>query len=167
MRLHRSVLAFASRLVPKSLRAEWRAEWDAELQYRESSLRKWNRRDWRSRLDLVQRSAGAVWDALWLQSSHWHSLRLFGRHWRLTLTAVLSLGVGIAAIVVGFATSNALLFRPPGVADPSSLLTIHVRTHVGSVRAALLRRVHLLPHARSGVFGPRGLSALRVDNDDP
>jgi predicted permease len=128
MRLHRWILAVASRLVPKPLRTEWRAEWDAELHHRESSLRRWNRWDRQGRMDLVRRSAGALWDALWLQSSHWYSLRLFARHWRLSLTALLSLGAGIAATVVGLAASNALLLRPPGVTDPRSLLTVHVRT---------------------------------------
>ena len=128
MRLHHVVLAAASRLVPKALRADWRAEWDAELHHREASLRTWKRWDLRARLDLVRRSAGAIRDALWLQSSHWHSIRLFTRHWRLTITALLSLGLGMAAVVVGLATSNALLFRPPGVFDPRSLLTVHART---------------------------------------
>jgi len=128
MKLHRWILAVASRLVPKPLRTEWRAEWDAELHHRESSLRRWNRWDRPGRMDLVRRSAGALWDALWLQSSHWYSLRLFARHWRLSLTALLSLGAGISATVVGLAVSNALLLRPPGVTDPRSLRTIHVRT---------------------------------------
>jgi predicted permease len=128
MRLHRRILDVVSRLVPKSLRAEWRAEWDAELHHRESSLRRWKQLDGQGRSDLVRRSAGALWDALWLRSSHWHSVRLFGRHWRLALTAVISLGAGIAATVIGLATANALLLRPPGVADPRSLLTVSVRT---------------------------------------
>jgi hypothetical protein len=38
-------------------------------------------------MDLIRQSAGAIWDALWLQSSRWYSLRLFGRHWRLAVTA--------------------------------------------------------------------------------
>jgi hypothetical protein len=125
MPLHRWILAVASRLVPKPLRAEWRAEWDAEMHHREASLQAWKRPD---RRDLVRRSAGAFWDAVWLQSSHWGSLRVFGRHWRLALTAVLSLAAGVAALVVGLAAANALLLRPPGVTDPQSLLTLHVRT---------------------------------------
>ena len=71
---------------------------------------------------------GAFWDALWLQSSRWYSLRIFGRHWRLALAAVLSLSVAIAATMIGFAAYNALLLRPPGVGDPGSLLFIHAHT---------------------------------------
>src|SRR4029453_19001554 len=82
----------------------------------------------RLQLDLIRRSAGAFWDALWLQSSRWYSLRLFGRHWQLALAAVLSLSVAIAATVIGFAAYNALLLRPTGVGDPASLLYIHAHT---------------------------------------
>ena len=80
------------------------------------------------RLDLIRPSMGALWDALWLQSSRWYSLRLFGRHWRMALAAIVSLSVAIAATVIGFASYNALLLRPPGVNDPGSLLLIHAQT---------------------------------------
>ena len=79
-------------------------------------------------LTLVRESSGAFWDALWLQSSRWYSLRLFGRHWRLALTALLSLSIAIAATVMGLSAYNALLFRPPGVGEPGTLRLIHVRT---------------------------------------
>jgi predicted permease len=125
MTFHRWIVAAASRIVPPTLRADWRAEWEAELSHRESTLRRWNRP---GRLELARRSAGAFWDALWLQSSHWYSLRLFGRHWRLACTAVVSLGAAITAMVVGLAFYNAFLLRPPGVANPRALLTVHVRT---------------------------------------
>jgi predicted permease len=128
MRVHRWIVTLASCLVPKAFRADWRAEWYAELHHRESALHPWTGPRHRRRLDLVRRSAGAFWDALWLQSSHWYTLRLFGRHWRLALAAVLSLSVAIAATVIGLAAYNALLLRPPGVADPGSLLFIHART---------------------------------------
>jgi predicted permease len=132
VKIHQWFVAAVSRMVPKALRAEWRAEWDAEFHHRESSARAWNRTGRRARVDLLRRSAGAFWDALWMQSSHWHALRLFARHWRLAITAVLSLGTGIAAMIVGLAAFDALLLRPPGVSDPGSLRTIHVRSRTDS-----------------------------------
>src|SRR5262249_6551211 len=75
-------------------------------------------------------------DALWLQSARWHSLRLFGRHWRLALTALVSLGIAITAVVIGLSAVNALLFRPPGVTDPATLRLIHVRTTDDPYRSA-------------------------------
>ena len=128
MRLHRWIVSLAAWVVPKPLRRDWRAEWDAELDHRERQLRGWQAAGRRSQPDLLRRSAGAISDALWLQSSQWYSLRLFGRHWRLALAAVLSLSTAFAAVVIGAAAYNALLLRPPGVSDPNSLQFIHVRT---------------------------------------
>ena len=39
----------------------------AELLYREQLLAEWDMLDWRHKLDLLSRSLGAFWDALWLQ----------------------------------------------------------------------------------------------------
>jgi predicted permease len=127
MRIHRWIVLLASWLVPGALRAEWRAEWHGELDHRETARAQWARRHLHFRLDLIRPSVGAFWDALWLQSSRWYSLRLFGRHWRMAFAAILSLSVAIAATVIGFASYNALLLRPPGVGDPSSLLLIHAQ----------------------------------------
>jgi hypothetical protein len=54
-------------IVPRRLRADWRQEWEAELIKRESLLAEWDRLTLRTKLNLVRRSLGAFWDALWLQ----------------------------------------------------------------------------------------------------
>jgi len=109
-------------------RQEWRDEWEAELHYREAAAERWTRPVRGQRLELLRRSIGAIWDALWLQSHRWYALRLFGRHWRLAATAVISLTVGIAAATIGLSAYNALLLRPPAVPHPRSLRLIHIRT---------------------------------------
>src|SRR5881296_3044975 len=58
-------------IVPRRLRADWRQEWEAELQYRETLLAEWDQLSWRSKLDLLWHSAGALMDALWLQPRRW------------------------------------------------------------------------------------------------
>src|SRR5262245_36410602 len=103
MRLHRWIVAAASRLVPRAARQEWRDEWEAELHYREAAGERWTHPVRGRRLELLRRSTGAIWDALGLQSHRFYVLRLFGRHWRLAATAILSLAVGIAATTVGLA----------------------------------------------------------------
>src|SRR5262249_23318588 len=128
MRPHRWIIAVASRLVPKALRQEWRAEWEGELHHRESVGMPWSTRSRGSRMDLIRQSVGAVWDAWWLQSSRWHSVRFWGRHWRLTLAAVLSLSVALTATMMGFSAYNALLLQPPGVNQPASARVISLRT---------------------------------------
>ena len=65
------LIRFLGLIVPRRLRADWRQEWEAELQYREHLLADWHRLNWRTRLDLLRRSAGAFWDALWMQSHRW------------------------------------------------------------------------------------------------
>ena len=54
-------------IVPRRLRADWKQEWEAELQHREALLTNWERLNWKTKLDLLWRSLGAFWDALWLQ----------------------------------------------------------------------------------------------------
>src|SRR5919106_3089759 len=67
MRPHLHLIALVGLIVPRRLRADWRQEWETELQYRETQLSEWDRLDWRSRLDLLRRSTAAFADALWLQ----------------------------------------------------------------------------------------------------
>jgi hypothetical protein len=38
-------------IVPSRLRTDWRQEWEAELQYRETLLAEWDQLHWRSKLD--------------------------------------------------------------------------------------------------------------------
>jgi hypothetical protein len=54
-------------IVPRRLRADWKQEWEAELQYRELLLADWDRLNWKTKFDLLRRSLGAFWDALALQ----------------------------------------------------------------------------------------------------
>ena len=80
------MVAVASLLVPRGSRREWRDEWVAELHEREATLHQWSGARGR-RLELLRQTSGAFWDALWLRSSRWYALRLFGRHWRLAAAA--------------------------------------------------------------------------------
>src|SRR5438876_11894947 len=58
-------------LVPRRFRTRFRQEWEAELEYREALLARWNKLDWRHKLKLLWRSLEALWDALWLQQLRW------------------------------------------------------------------------------------------------
>jgi hypothetical protein len=75
-------------IVPGRFRARFRREWEAELEYREALLARWDRLDWRNKIELLGRSLGAFWDALWLQPKRledemFQDLR-FGARLRLT-----------------------------------------------------------------------------------
>ena len=128
------VIALVGVIVPRRLRAEWRQEWAAELRCRERQLARWDRLDGRHKRDLLRRSAGAVWDALWLQRQRREdemvqdvrfAFRMLVKQPAIALIAIATLALGIGANTAVFSFVNALLLRPlDGVARPDELVQI-------------------------------------------
>jgi predicted permease len=130
-KIHLWLIRFVGLIVPQRLRADWRQEWEAELRYRETLLAEWDKLDWRNKLDLLRRSLGAFWDALWLQRQRLeedmfqdlrYGWRMLFKHKGFTLVAVLSLALGIGANTAQFSLVDTVLLKMLPVKEPERLV---------------------------------------------
>src|SRR5215467_7084948 len=114
------LIALIGVIVPRRLRAGWRREWEAELQYRETALTQWDKLDRRAKLTLLWHSLGAFADALWLQPRRLeeemfqdlrYGARMLLKNRMFTLVAALSLALGIGANTAIFSLINAMMLK--------------------------------------------------------
>jgi predicted permease len=127
------LIALIGVIVPRRLRKDWKQEWEAELRYREALLADWDKLNWRTKLDLLRRSLGAFWDALVLQPRRLEDemfqdvrfgARMLLKSPAFTLTAMLSLIIGIGATSAIFSVVNGVVLRPLPYQDPDRLVRL-------------------------------------------
>jgi macrolide transport system ATP-binding/permease protein len=126
------LISFIGVIVPRRVRADWRQEWEAELRYREARLKEWDRLSVRVKLSLVWRSAGASWDALWMQSHRWedamfqdirYGLRTLRKARSYTAVSVLALALGIGVNTAILSAVNGFVLRGLPIENPEELIT--------------------------------------------
>jgi macrolide transport system ATP-binding/permease protein len=133
MRLHLRLINFIGLIVPRRLRAAWRQEWEAELQYRETLLAEWDKLNWQTKLDLLWRSTSAFWDALWLQPKRWedevfqdlrYGVRMLLKNPGFTAVVILTIALGIGVNTALFTVFNAFALKPVPIKDVDSIVEI-------------------------------------------
>src|SRR4030095_2630854 len=162
-------------IVPQRLRADWKQEWEAELQHREQLLAQWERLDWRSKLDLTRRSTSAFWDALWLLPKRWEDeivqdlrfgLRLLLKNRSFTVVAVLSLALGIGANTAIFTLVDAVLIKSLPVKSPEQLVAFDSHNNRGEQRNfshPVFKELRTRTQGFSGIFAAMdGTSRLEM-----
>ncbi|HEU0185423.1 MAG TPA: ABC transporter permease, partial [Blastocatellia bacterium] len=127
-------------IVPRSLRVDWRQEWEAELHYRESLLAEWDKIDRRAKLALLWHGAGAFADALWLQPRRMedemfqdlrYGVRLMLQNPGFTLIAIITLALGIGANTTIFSVADACMLRPFNFPNQDRLVMIYEKGQAG------------------------------------
>jgi len=128
--LSRRLIALIGVIVPRRFRARFRQEWEAELEYREALLARWDRLNWQNKLALLRRSLGAFWDALLLQPRRLedemfqdlrYGARMMLKSKGFTAVAVLSLALGIGANTAIFSVIDTVMMRTLPVERPERL----------------------------------------------
>ncbi len=130
------MIRLVSLIVPRRLRAEWRQQWEADLQHHESLLEKWRRSSWRDRRELLRHSSGSFRDALLLQPKRledeiFQDLRYGALRLRkqpgFSSVIILTLALAIGANSAIFSIVNVVLLNPFPYRDHARLMTIEYR----------------------------------------
>jgi putative ABC transport system permease protein len=128
------IVAAVAVVVPAAERADWRREWEAELQHRWASLGRGRRITWRTSMDLIRRALGTLPDAAWIRRQLTadadavhdvaHGVRMLSKAPGFTAVALLVFAVGIGATTAIVSLADALLVRPLPLPQAERIMTL-------------------------------------------
>ena len=128
------VIGVVARLVPRSARAEWTREWDAELRHLSIQLRRRRHVTWRTDMELLTRALGSLPDAAWIRRQCTldadavhdavHGARMLLKAPGFTAIALLVFAIGIGATTAIVSVADALFVRRLPVQQPERVMTV-------------------------------------------
>ena len=149
-------------LVPASARAQWKAEWFAELEHRSRQPGRPFHSIWRRDADLIRRALGALPDAAWLRRQFTldadvvrdtaHGVRMLAKTPGFTLSVLLVFALGIGATMAVLSLTDALLVRPLPLPEADRVVTIWQvdrETGQGRLDLAPANAIDLVQRSRS------------------
>ena len=170
-RFWRSMIRFIGVIVPRRFRDRFRQEWEAELEYREELLTRWDRLNRRAKLELLWRSLGAFRDALWLQQLRWEDemiqdlrfgVRMLLKHRGFTCVAALTLALGIGANTAIFSLIDAVLLKMLPVKNPEQLVLLRHANSRGTENTFAYRTYEQFRDQNQVFSGVLAYHALRL-----
>jgi len=130
----RMLIRLFSALVPWIRRADWRAEWEAELAWAESEMPGSGRRRLCDEMHLRMRAMSSLVDAAWLRYRHGRvtmvgqdvrqAVRSLARRPAFAIVAVLTMVLGIGGVSAIFSVVDAMLWRPLPYAEVERLAQV-------------------------------------------
>jgi putative ABC transport system permease protein len=128
------VVGVVALLVPRTARADWKREWEAELHHRVAQRRRTQDFTWRTNMRLIGRALGSLPDAAWIRRQFTldadavhdavYSVRMLLKAPGFTAIVLLVFAVGIGATTAILSVADTFFMRPLPVPRAERVMTV-------------------------------------------